>query len=82
MNSVSPIVSEDAARRRRCKRINAADLWRRGEYSQLSGFKSDRLSPVGDRGTRYGRCRSFREAMKNHGLPLFVSCRQPRLAAT
>jgi hypothetical protein len=50
MNSVSPIVSEDAARRRRrCKRINAADRWHRGEYSPLSGFKSDRLSPVADR---------------------------------
>jgi hypothetical protein len=74
MNSVSSIVSEDAARRRRrCKRINAADRWHCGEYNPLmrlqirSAVACPRWRPramvvIGLSG----------EAMK--GLPLFVSC--------
>jgi hypothetical protein len=40
------------------------------------------LSPVADRATRHGRCRIVRGGNENHGLPLFVSCRQPRVAST
>jgi hypothetical protein len=80
MNSVSPIVSEDAARRwRRCKRINAADRWHCGEYNPLMRLQSDRLLPVPMAATRDGRYRSVGGGNERPPLicelPLTPSCR-------
>jgi hypothetical protein len=70
MNSVSPIVSQDAARRRRrCKRINATDPVA-PRSTAVDAAKSDRLLPNTTYNPMVVADRSG--SNENRNLPLFV----------